>query len=130
MTDTANESMTAAELRDQHGPSERELQEALIEWARHQPDERSLLYANVNGQYRPGQAPEPGLTPGVPDLTLPVASDDGGVLYLELKVGRNDLTDAQERMCKRLRSAGNRVEVCRRLDDAIAVIRDHLGDAI
>ena len=128
MTDTANETLSAAEYRKGAGqPSERELQQALVEWAQMQPGPASLLYANVNGQYRPGQAPEPGLTPGVPDLTLPVPGDDGGVLYIELKVRSNSLTDAQREMCERLREAGNRVEVCRRLDTAIEAIEDHIN---
>jgi hypothetical protein len=118
---------TAEEWREEEGPSERELQQALVEWARMQPSEASLLYAVPNGQYRPGQAPEPGLKPGVPDLCLPVPSREHGALYLELKVGSNTTTDAQEEMIEKLRAAGNRVVVCRELQNAMNTIREYLS---
>jgi len=67
------------------------------------------------------------MTSGIPDLCLPVPDEEGRHLYIELKVGSNTLTDSQEKQIGRLREHGNRVEVCRRLDEAIKVIREHLG---
>jgi len=117
---------TAQEYREEQQPSERELQEALIEWAGLQPGPAQLLFAIPNGQYRPGEPLEPGLKSGVPDLCLPWPDEDGGVLFLELKVGRNTTTDAQEQWIDDLIAAGNTVKVCRRLDEAIGVIEGHL----
>jgi hypothetical protein len=128
MPEPGNELMTAAEYRQSEGqPSERQLQESIVQWAEVQGGAASLLHAIPNGQYRPGQRREPGMTPGIPDLCLPVPDREGRHLYIELKVGSNTLTDAQEKQIRRLREHGNRVEVCRRLDEAIEVIREHLG---
>jgi len=119
--------MTAAEYRQSEGqPSERQLQESIVQWAEVQGGAASLLHAIPNGQYRPGQRKEPGITPGIPDLCLPVPDEKGRHLYIELKVGSNTLTSSQEKQIGRLREHGNRVEVCRRLDEAIEVIRHHL----
>jgi len=52
--------------------------------------------------------------------------ENGAPLYIELKHADNTLTEAQEDMIEQLRDAGNRVRVCRRLDDAIEAIREHL----
>jgi hypothetical protein len=123
-----NNSMTAAEYRQSEGqPSERQLQESIVQWAEVQGGAASLLHAIPNGQYRPGQRKEPGMTAGIPDLCLPVPDEEGRHLYIELKVGSNRLTDSQEEQIRRLREHGNRVEVCREFDEAINVIRDHLG---
>jgi len=120
---------TAKEWREEQEPSERELQQALVEWAEMQPGPAQMLFAIPNGQYRPGQAPEPGLRAGVPDLCLPWPDESGGVLYSELKTADNTTTQKQKRMIQKLRDAGNRVEVCRRLDRAIELIKDHISHA-
>jgi len=119
---------TAGEWREEEGPSERELQEALVEWAQMQPGPEQMLFAIPNGQYRPGEAPEPGLRAGVPDLCLPWPDDDGGVLFLELKVGSNTTNNAQEQWIDDLICAGNIVKVCRSLDEAITAIKQHLAN--
>jgi hypothetical protein len=120
----------ADEWRGEVGqPSERELQQALIEWADHQPGPAQMLFAVPNGQYRPGQAPEPGLRAGVPDLCLPWHDPDDGVLFIELKVGSNSTTSAQDEWIGDLIAAGNTVKICRRLDDAIEIIQDHITHA-
>jgi len=117
---------TAEEWREEEGPSERELQQALVEWARMQPSEASLIYAVPNGQVRPGQPIEPGLKPGVPDLCVPAPRGEHGALYLELKVNGRTTTDAQDEMIEKLRDAGNRVVVCRELEGAMDTIREYL----
>jgi len=65
----------------------------------------------------------------VPDLCLPVPRGDYGALYIELKVSGRTTTDAQEEMIEKLRAAGNRVVVCRDLDDAIELIQTYLSHA-
>jgi len=130
MSETANDQLTAEEYRKGQGhPSEREVQSALIEWAEMQNGPAQMLFAIPNGQYRPGQAPEPGLKAGVPDLCLPWPDENGGVLFIELKVGSNSTTDAQEKWIDDLIAAGNTVKVCRRLDDAIEAIKNHMDPA-
>ena len=48
----------------------------------------------------------------VPDIHLPVPHGGYCGLWIELKVGRNKTTPAQDGMIEALRAYGNRVEVC------------------
>lgn len=86
-------------LRSGESPSkERDVQSAIMDWAaahsRKWPS-LDLLFAVPNGQFRPGQAPEPGLRPGVPDLCLPHPTDAFPGLFLELKREGGRLRDTQ-----------------------------------
>jgi len=71
----------------------------------------SMLVAIPNGQYRKGQRPEAGLTPGLPDLALFVPRGGHGALFIELKVGRNKWSAAQMRMMAALERQGYRCAV-------------------
>ena len=102
-------------------PTEHDEQAALFEWAKARRDgwhELWNLYANVNGQYRAGQRPEPGLMAGVPDVLLAWPTIKHHGLYIELKrQGRQGhknggLSDAQMDWIERLRHAGYRVAIC------------------
>lgn len=81
---------------------EHQMQEALVELCGYKEaeyPELHMLYANVNGQYRRGQRPEPGMKAGIPDLFLAAPAGRSGAersesssidgvyhgLYLELK---------------------------------------------
>lgn len=59
-----------------------------------------------------GRLKSEGVRPGVPDIHLPVPHGGYCGLWIELKVGRNKTTPAQECMIEALRAYGNRVEVC------------------
>lgn len=126
MTDVT-EKISAAELGAT--TSERDHQRSVFEYrsVKVYEDERwEYLYANVNGQYRRGERPEPGLTAGVPDMTLawPEGSHHG--LYVELKRPGGRLTDSQEEWLERLRKAGYAAKVCYGADEAIATIERYL----
>jgi len=114
-------------MRRIDGPlTEREEQAAVIAWA-DMHSVANVLYANVNGQYRQGQRPEPGLRPGVPDLFLPVARDGWHGLYIEMKrVKGGVLSKEQRRWIEVLRNNGYQAVVCRGAEDAIAQIEAYL----
>lgn len=79
-----------------------------------------LLMAIPNGQYRAGQAMEPGLKAGVPDIFLPVAAHGFHGLWIELKVGDNEADEKQVRWMKALANEGY----------AVWLVRDYAQDAI
>ncbi len=53
-----------------------------------------------------------GVKAGVCDLHLPVARGGYHSLYIEMKVGDNKPTEAQEEFITRVRALGNAAEVC------------------
>jgi hypothetical protein len=60
-----------------------------------------MLHAIPNGGHRhkatAARLKAAGVKAGVPDICLPVARGDWHGLYIELKVGKNKLTEAQRR---------------------------------
>lgn len=72
-----------------------------------------------------------GLRPGVPDIILLAPSRVTGRLYhglaIELKVGRNETSEAQDGWLERLTYYGYLVGVCYGADQAIALICAYLG---
>ena len=114
--------MTAREYKA--SSSEHAMQRALFAWA----DAKGvLMYANVNGQYRRGQRPEPGLRAGVPDVCVPAMRGGFGGLYLELKTAKGRVSKAQHAWIDALKAAGYAVYVVRSLDQAVGVIEDYLA---
>jgi hypothetical protein len=122
--------------------SEHDEQAALFEWKQRmigQWPELAMLYANVNGQYRPGQRPEPGLMAGVPDVALMVPVEQEPYenwyhgLFIELK--RRDrrgeknggLSVAQIDWIERLRDYDYRVAICYGWQEAVQAIGRYLG---
>lgn len=89
-----------------------------------------LLLAIPNGQYRPGQAMEPGLKAGVPDVFLPVAAHGFHGLWIELKVDGNEPDADQWRWLKALANEGYAVWLVRDYaETAIDIIEKYLrGD--
>lgn len=118
--------------------TERDLQASIIaecDLRANQDPRWRLLLAIPNGQYRKGQRMEPGLRAGVPDLFLPVARDKTTHhdafhgLWLELKVGRNRPSEAQERWLATLDEQGYCTCVVRSADMAIELLDWYLGPA-
>lgn len=110
--------------------SERDEQAALFEWAELQGNitpELKLLFAIPNGQYRKGQRPEAGLKPGVPDLFLPVHRGLHYGLFVEMKYGRNKLTDEQAGWLEALAGEGYKTAVCYSFEEAKEVIERYLN---
>ncbi len=109
-------------------PLERDEQAAVIAWADSHP-EAWVLYANVNGQYRPGQRPEPGMRPGIPDLFLPLPRGGAHGLFIELKRSNgkpSDVRDDQKFWIETLLNRGYWAVVCNGADEAIAEIECYL----
>jgi hypothetical protein len=67
-----------------------------------------------------------GVKPGVPDLVLPIAAAPYGGLYIELKVGKNTLTDSQLEFHQRLREGGQCVATCWTLEQVLQVISGYM----
>lgn len=106
---------------------ERDLQADVIAWCDSQGYPYNLIYCNANGQYRKGQAMEPGLRPGIPDLFLPFPVPGSHGLYIELKVGKNRRSAAQIEWGNRLFMQDYAVHECRTLDEVQGVIGEYLA---
>ena len=126
--------MTAAEFRRQHKghDSERDLQAAVCGALSRMGVPH---YAIPNGQYRPGEAPEPGLQKGVPDLCIPIQGvlydeDDYravGALYIELKQPERYTRKTQRAWLDRLTATGNACAVCRSVDEVVTLWQRYIG---
>ena len=68
-----------------------------------------------------------GLKAGVPDIALPVARGGYHGLYIEMKYGRNTLTENQRIWLDMLRKAGHMTAVCYSFIEAKDVILSYLG---
>lgn len=114
--------------------NEHQHQVALFDWARMNEGtypELALLYANPLGGKRPkrtaARMKAEGAKAGVPDLTLPVARGGYHGLYIEMKAGRNKLTESQYWWLKRLRMEGYYTVVCYSWEEARDVLVDYLA---
>jgi len=110
--------------------SEATEQAALIQWAKlneQQYPELRYLFHIPNGGWRhkrtAGRMKAQGVKPGVPDLFLPVPPPG---LWIEMKHGRNKLTEHQSEWCRELSRAGYHVQVCWSFEEARAVLIDYL----
>jgi len=110
--------------------SEHDLQAQVVAWCDGMGYPYNLIYANTNGQYRPGQRMEPGLRPGIPDLFLPHPVAPFAGLYVELKVGKNKPTANQMEWGKLLRKQGYAVEVCRDLESVQVLMGAYLAGGL
>lgn len=125
--------------------SEHTEQGALFQWARinaRDTPELELLHAIPNAQ-KFGSASkqqkintirkmkDEGLTPGIPDVCLPIvvnkAPNVSGILYIEMKWGKNKPTKSQEDMMKKLSMAGNTCIVCWSWINAAIMILNHIA---
>lgn len=115
--------------------SEHAIQCAFFDWLKWQcgqHPELATAYAVPNGGLRSINTAKKlkaeGVKAGVPDVCLPFPRGGFAALYLEFKNGtKGSVTDAQRAMIELLRDNGNRVEVVRSVDQAIAVVREYLG---
>lgn len=124
--------------RSCNGLTEHQEQCLVFDWKRllieRYPDIRSL-HAVPNGAKLPytekgGRRYSPeaiklkkeGLTPGMLDINWPLAKRGYHGLWVEMKVGKNTLTDEQAEMKQLLEQQGNYCVVCYSYQDAIRVI--------
>lgn len=108
-------------------------QEKLFRWAAYMTaahPELSLMYHIPNGGSRnkmeAANLKRQGVKPGVPDIFLPVPSDNFHGLFIEMKYGKNTLTDNQKKFISNLKKQGYAVAVCYSCDEAIADICKYL----
>lgn len=110
-------------------------QKALFDYARRPDIQRQypgidLLEGSMNGvkltKAQAGKAKAAGMLKGSHDVKLPVARGPFKGLSIEMKFGRNKLTEEQEWYGARLREEGWRVATCWSWTDARAVIIEYL----
>lgn len=68
-----------------------------------------------------------GVMPGFPDLELFIRAGSYTGLHIEMKYGRNKVTDHQLSCAKRLREQGRKVVACWSWHEAAREIRTYLG---
>lgn len=114
--------------------SEHTEQAALFQWARlltPRYPELQWLAAWPNGGFRAKKTAallkEEGVQPGVPDILLHLRRGDCPGVAIEMKVGTNKPTEAQQRWLAHLASQGWKVAVCYSWQDAACIIAAHVG---
>lgn len=115
--------------------SEATEQERLISWASWQQScfpELKLLFHIPNGGSRntleAANLKRQGVKAGVPDLFLPVAKGTYHGLFIEMKWGKNTVTDKQDEWLHDLTVQGYKAAVCYGADEAIEIITNYLAN--
>ena len=111
--------------------SEHDLQVQCLRWLRFTHKD-VLCYAIPNGAFTTKTTARKlvaeGVTHGIPDLCIPIARGGFNALYIEMKNGKaGRLSEHQKEMIERLRSLGNKVIVCRGLNDFINEVEHYLN---
>ena len=127
--DETNEKESKPRKRaEQH---EHDLQVACLKWL-HIAYPKVLCYAIPNGGQRNAivakHLKEEGVTAGIPDLHIPIPRGNYASLYIEMKNGnKGKLSDNQKEMIPRLQVYGNKVVVCRTLDEFRSEVEKYLN---
>jgi len=112
-------------------------QQQVIEWARMASRSAkypmlNMLHCSLNGvklsKSQAGIAKAQGMLSGVPDLFLPVAVGKYHGLYIEMKHGKNTLTENQKKFLQNAANVGYAVSVCYSAQEAIKRIEDYYKD--
>lgn len=111
---------------------ESKLQQGCIFWFRSQyPKLRKLLFAVPNGGKRWKTESKillaEGVVPGVSDLILLVPRKEHGALCIEMKYGKNDLSNHQQDFKRDAEKYGNKYIVCRTVDEFIREVTFYLS---
>lgn len=114
--------------------SEHDEQAALIDWCDFHKTQYPILdylFAIPNGGKRylgtARKLKAEGVKPGVLDLFLPVPSQGRHGLFIEMKYGKNTLSDNQKIWQARLMNQGYKVEICYNWEEAAQAIMDYLN---
>lgn len=112
-------------------PTEQQEQFKLVHWLRLQ---NILFYHIPNGGKRniieAAKFKRLGVSPGVPDICLPIPHDRKGHhgLYIELKtISGGVISDSQQEWIEKLTKNGYLAVICKGADEAIEVIKDYLN---
>ena len=110
-------------------------QKAVIQWAEIMKNKYPCLqwlYAVPNGGKRnkaeAANLKRSGVKSGVSDLCLPYANKKYHGLYIEMKHGKNKVTESQKEFLKYINSAGYFGAVCYSADEAIELLSNYLGE--
>lgn len=115
-------------------PSEHDLQVRCLQWL-HMAHPNTLCYAIPNGAYTTKTTARKlvaeGVVHGIPDLHIPIPKGEYASLYIEMKNGTaGRLSEHQKIMIERLQGYGNKVVVCRTLDEFIAEVENYLAHSL
>jgi len=120
-------------LRKTGKPTEHQIQSSVVQWAWIMSPvypELRLLYAIPNGGKRSAVTAAilkaEGVKAGVPDMHLPVQRRGYVGLWIEHKVGKKDLTDAQADWMNRLRLEGHLCVLSRSFEQSRDAILEYL----
>ncbi len=107
------------------------LQKACVQWFRfNYPKLKYLLFAIPNGGLRnvkvATKLKAEGVVAGVPDLFLAIPNQEAAGLFIEMKAGKNQLTEAQKYMIPTLEAQGYQCEVCREFDHFMQIIKNYM----
>ncbi len=103
-----------------------------VRWFEFQyPQYKDLLHHSPNGGKRGAKEgkrfKDMGVRPGRPDIELNVPRETFHGLFIELKVGKNRLTDNQKDQLAKLREQGYDCHVCYGAEAAMQVVKGYLG---
>lgn len=121
---------TGSKPRKRPAGEEHALQVECLRWLR-MAYPNVLCYAIPNGGQRTERAgkrlKEEGMTAGIPDLHIPLPRGAYASLYIEMKNGKKGrLSDQQKQLINLLQSYGNKVAVCRNIEDFIKEVTEYL----
>jgi VRR-NUC domain-containing protein len=113
-------------------PTEEQIQIAVMDWARLHPICKDYLIYNVNSGDRhisyAKKLKRMGQRKGVSDLLLAYPCNGYHAAWIELKSKTGVLTIEQKEWINRMIEVGCKAYVVRSIDDAIAAIKDYLGE--
>ncbi|MFC0183318.1 VRR-NUC domain-containing protein [Pseudarcicella hirudinis] len=108
---------------------ESEIQVACVRWFRVQYPEL-LIFSVPNGGYRNKKEAtrliQEGVTPGVPDLCIPVVKGGYSGLFIEMKSENNKPRPNQVKCISYLKMAGYKVEVVNSVELFISLVTEYL----
>lgn len=90
-----------------------------------------FIHASMNGAYMTkataGKAKASGMRKGVFDICVPFARRSYGCAWIEMKAGRNGLTEEQQYFRAQARFEGHATAICYSADEAIEFVEWYLG---
>ncbi len=108
---------------------EDKLQSECVKWFRLQYPQHTL-FAIPNGGNRSiitgSLLKKTGTLAGVADLFLMHSEHGYNGLFVEMKVGKNKLTDTQQQFCFKATNAGYSYKVCKSFDEFMTVINEYI----
>ncbi|NPA64464.1 MAG: VRR-NUC domain-containing protein [Epsilonproteobacteria bacterium] len=116
-------------------PSEHEEQSKFVRWCRLN---KIPVFSIPNGFWLPiknkviaakyvAKLKREGLSPGVPDLFIPIPNAGYHGLFIEMKVGGGYLRDEQKQWIRQLNERGYKAVVCYSANEAMKELEEYLG---